>query len=48
MFKPCVGFLLRPSLGSAFQPIATMSPIATIDSGEDDVDDDSGSNKDTQ
>ncbi len=40
MFKPCVGFLLRPSLGSAFQPIAAMSPIA-IDSGEDD--DDGGS-----
>ncbi|XP_037025514.1 protein FAM117B-like isoform X1 [Bradysia coprophila] len=35
MFKPCVGFLLRPSLGSAFQPIAAMSPIA-IDSGEED------------
>lgn len=34
MFKP-VGFLLRPSLGSAFQPIVAMSPIA-IDSGEDD------------
>lgn len=35
MFKPCVGFLLRPSLGSAFQPIAAMSPIA-IDNGEND------------
>lgn len=23
VFKPCVGFLLRPSLGSAFQPIGS-------------------------
>lgn len=25
LFKPCVGFRLRPSLGSAFQPIVATS-----------------------
>lgn len=27
-FKPCVGFQLRPSLGSAFQPLQPISSAA--------------------
>lgn len=34
VFKPCVGFLLKPSLGSAFQPL---QPYVTLSQSDIDA-----------
>lgn len=46
VFKPCVGFLLKPSLGSAFQPLQPtfVTPSSSSDIGDSVVADSIGNN----